>query len=495
MQKTNYRIDFVSGELAGRSFVLPFEGLLIGKSRSAAIRPGGREIGIEHARLYFQVDGTPVLKSLAETVFVREKQLEPGEECVLEPGIDIRLGNDLSFVVKIDDSGVGSVVPLPDDPAQDEETLDSDTGTEDSSAEDEKSGKHTRYASAVELNDLRTFAQRKVRKRKVLLSVSVLLFLMIVIGGFICSEFYLENPLTWPGELNNQFNDGEFRIEVPRNGKFLIYFPKCKYTRIMPGENKTDCDVMTLLGKNLDVPFHLSLKVNKLPNGFIVSRKKSFALWRKSAEESGFSFLAEPEQKFFAPQDSCGYPYYFVGYRRTEKNFRWQGFACYLRYYNYEIIFLREVPVRHFWRAESVLERYNCFVVSPLAVSYYWEIPEKVRLDCSSNILYKGLLENMWGNLISCNWQDMKENFAQLLSLSHHQKDASMAKDSAILWREFRERQQHIYSQACLAYQRFEMLQDQDGMLRIRSECLRKFPLPDDCRHERIMKNIWNINL
>ncbi|MBR6089196.1 MAG: FHA domain-containing protein, partial [Anaerolineaceae bacterium] len=91
MQKKHFRIHFVSGELSGRSFLIPDEGLLIGKSYSAAIRPGSPDIQIEHARLHFQ-DDRLILESLAETVFVREKQLPPGTECTLEPGMDIRLG-------------------------------------------------------------------------------------------------------------------------------------------------------------------------------------------------------------------------------------------------------------------------------------------------------------------------------------------------------------------------------------------------------------------
>lgn len=32
-------------------------------------------------------------------------------------------------------------------------------------------------------------------------------------------------------------------------------------------------------------------------------------------------------------------------------------------------------------------------------------------------------------------------------------------------------------------------------MIRVRNECLRKFPDAKDCRHDRIIKDIWDIEL
>ena len=104
MQKAVYRIRFVSGELSGRTFLIPPDGILIGKSRSAAIRPGDEEIGIEHASLRYDEKGALVLEALAEKVAVRGTPLEPKAECRLEPGSDVMLGDRLSFVVEEEDA-------------------------------------------------------------------------------------------------------------------------------------------------------------------------------------------------------------------------------------------------------------------------------------------------------------------------------------------------------------------------------------------------------
>ena len=489
MQKKHYRIHFVSGELSGRSFLIPDEGLLIGKSYSAAIRPGSPDIRIEHARLHFQ-DDRLILESLAEEVFVREKQLPPGTECAIEPGMDVRLGKNLSFVLETDEGITQEERSADDEDTADDATADS---LEQESDDEKREGVCTRYASAMELEDLQRFAERKIRRRKIQLTTCVMLFLAVVFGGFLYTEFYTENPVTWPGEVSGNYNEGEYRIELPPAGKFMIYFPKCKLTRINPGNDKNNCDVMTLLGKNLDVLFHIRLTVNTLPNGYIVSRKKSFENWKKTASEKfGFSFVTLPEQKFYS-QETCGYPYYSAVYKRKEKDFQYQGMVSYLRYHDKEIIVLREVPLHHYWRTERVLERFNCFVVSPDAVLSYWEIPEEITLDKSKVKLYKVLLELMWGHLITCNWQDAISQFAELLSLSYHQKDASMARDALALWKEFRTRQQSWYAQICLAYQKCKLNQDMEGMIRIRNECIRKFHDDSDCRYNRVITDKWDI--
>ena len=495
MQKAVYRIRFVSGELSGRTFLIPPDGILIGKSRSAAIRPGDEEIGIEHASLRYDEKGALVLEALAEKVAVRGTPLEPKAECRLEPGSDVMLGDRLSFVVDEDDA---PAVPPPAAgiDAADEETVDdtADTaGDAGGAPEEETGGSRTRYASALELDDLRSLTRRRVRRRRLVLSTGALLILLIFGGGYFYSELRQENPVTWPGQLTGVYHDDEFRIQLPPDGKFLIYYPKCAATVVRTGGDS--CEVLTLLGRDLDVPFHLELIVNTLPDGFRVTREEGFKRWsRHAAEEEGFAFLSAPESLFYA-MDSGGYPYQKIGYRRKVRDIQWQGIACYSRYGDREIIFLREVPFQHFWRAAEVVDTFSCFVASPDAAKSYWEIPEKIPEGVSSADLYKQVMVQMSENVAVSDWKLLKSRFALLLSLACIQKDEGMKKDAFALWREFRERQQLWYSRACLAYQHCQMNDDMNGMRRILDECLRKFPDPDDCRHTKIIRNIWTINL
>lgn len=489
MQKKKfYRINFISGELAGRSFAVPPEGVQIGKSRGAAIRPGGADIEIEHAALYVrEADGALMLTSQAETVFVAEKQLPPGAETVLEPAAEVRLGKNLIFTAEEDTAlPAPPAVPDDDDEATEDETED------DAAAVQENEDEQTRYASPDELNDLRRFSQKQSKRQKLSLAAGFVLLLLIVAGGYLFHEFRQENPLTWPGELSNQYNDGEFRIHLPPHGKFLIYYPECRYTRVQ--KNGDNCEVLTLLGKNLEVLFHLKLEVNALPDGYVLSRKESFARWRARAEkESGFTFLTQPEQRFYATS-TCGIPYQIVSYKRRDKQFQWQGLACYLRYHDREIVFIREVPVQHYWRAEKVLNQYGCFVASPDAANSYWEIPEKMPETVVKTDLYRSLLTEMMDNVAVADWPELNRRFAVLLSQSGKSRDESMMKDALELLRELRERQDLWYSQACLAYQHYEQNENWAMMRHIRSECLAKFPSPNDYRYTKIIRNIWTVD-
>ena len=491
MQKAGYRIRFVGGELFGRTFLIPPDGMLIGKSRSAAIRPGDEEIDIEHAALRCDEQGGLVLESLSEKVWVNGSKLDPGSERVLEMGEDVRLGSKLSFVAEKDDAPVEFSASVAD--CDDDETAETATATGEEAVSEGDDGRRTRYASSLELNDLRSFVRQRERRRRLVLSMGTLLILLLIGGSYFYTELRQENPVTWPGEVSGKFNDGEFRIQLPPLGKFLIYYPKCADTVVR--EEGYNCEVLTLLGKDFDVPFHLQLTVKTLPDGFRVPRESSFQQWfRNAAEKEGFSFLSAPEPLFFAT-DSCGYPYHKLTYRRKVMDGQWQGIASYLRYGDREIVFLREVPFQHFWRAENVIDSFSCFVASPDAVKSYWEIPDSIPDDASAADLYKQLMTQMGENVAISDWETMKSRFARLLSLSSSQGDESMRSDALALWREFRDRQQLWYSRACLAYQHCQMNDDMAGMRRIIDDCLRKFPGPDDCRYTKIIRNIWTIDL
>ena len=93
MMQKYYKIHFTGGELSGRSFIVPPEGLMIGKSHAAGIRPGGNDIEIKHVYLYVrETDSALIMESHSETVFIGDTQLEPGQGTELAPGTDVRLG-------------------------------------------------------------------------------------------------------------------------------------------------------------------------------------------------------------------------------------------------------------------------------------------------------------------------------------------------------------------------------------------------------------------
>ena len=493
MMQKYYKIHFTGGELSGRSFIVPPEGLMIGKSHAAGIRPGGNDIEIKHASLYVrETDSALILESHAESVFVGDSQLEPDQGTELAPGTDVRLGKNLVFHAEEEEGTVPVTLPSPFSPGDDEPTEDSTVDGE-AEANGENNEDMTRYASEDELNDLRRFLQKQTSRKKCTLAFGIIMLLVIIGGGYLLFELQIENPVTWPGEVSGVYNDGEFLIELGSEGKFMIYYPVCSQTKVEKTE--TNCEVLTLLGKNLDVVFHLKLEVNPVPDGFVVSRKKSFARWRKDAEENkGFTFLGPPEDKFYAIS-TCGFPYQTMEYKRSDDVMQWQGYVCYMRYHDQEIILMREVPVRHYWRAEKVVTNYGCFVASPDAANSYWEIPEDIPEDASKTEIYRSLLSKMMNNTpMITDWPEIKREFALLLSLSGKANDEDMMYDALELLAEFRARQALWYAQACLAYQHYEQEENWNMMKNILNDSLSKFPTPDDYRHIRILHNIWTLD-
>lgn len=489
----SYKIRFLTGELAGRVFAVRNSGTMIGRRRDADIRPGGMDIAAEHVTLIPQTDhGVLLHVHENESAWVNGEEKNSNEDVMLSPGADVRIGKELTFVLEEDDAlpGMDSAPDTTDDLEEETEELSGETEGEDSAVHGENSSDCTRYASAAELGELRKFNRSRQWHRRIVLTGGFALFLIIIAGAYVISKMQIENPVTWPGEVSGNFNDGEFRMEIEPNGKCLVYYPITPATVTKSDGNNHE--IMTALGKNMDVPFHILFTVSTVPDGFNTTRKESFDNWRKRvSEQEGFAFLDDPQQEFYCPTES-GFPYYLMSYTRQDKNFRWQGFASYMRYHDKEMVLLREVPANHFWRAERVLQSFGAFVVSPTMVDYYWEIPEQ-RMDGDSTRLLQRASYELRKNIAAAVWDDVDLMLRTLLCRAYETDDAVLTAAVVPLWREFREKQKVWYSQCCLAFQTYKNAGNSEGMNRIINECLKRFPSPDDHRHVKIMKNIWTI--
>ena len=485
---SSYKIKFLSGELAGRTFAILNSGTVIGRRRDADIRPGGTDIATEHVTLMPQSDSGVLLHVFENaSALVNGEEVPGGEDRRLLPGADVRIGKELTFMLEADDS------PPPVPPAADGDDTEEPTeeltgdGTESNHPQE---GDRTRYASAAELDDLRKFNRSQKRRKQIVIGTGILVFVLILAGSYVLSELRLENPVTWPGEVSGNYSDGEVRTEIAPGGKCLVYFPKMSATVVKSEGN--NCEIMTALGKNFDVPFHIVFTVSTVPDGFRTTRKKSFDDWRKRvSEQRGFAFLEEPKQDFYRPAEG-GFPYYRLAYSRQDKNFRWQGYASYMRYHDKELVLLREVPVGHFWRSDRVLQSFGAFVVSPAMADRYWEIPEK-QMEGDSTRLLQRASQELRKNIAVAVWDDLDAMLRTLLCRAYENRDEVLTAAVLPLWLEFKEKQQIWYSQCCLAYQTYQTAENTAGMNRIVSECLRRFPSPDDHRHVKIMKNIWTI--
>ena len=108
----HYRIRFLAGELAGRSFAIRTSGTLIGRERNADIRPGGTDIAPEHITLMPQSDSGVLLHvHESESARVNGEEITGGRDLLLTPGADVRIGRELTFVLEVDDAPATAPVP------------------------------------------------------------------------------------------------------------------------------------------------------------------------------------------------------------------------------------------------------------------------------------------------------------------------------------------------------------------------------------------------
>ena len=503
-----YKLKFIAGEFAGRIFALD-NFVIIGRARDAHIRPGSSDILPEHISLALEEDGSVMMHIYPGAVTaVNNFELAGDTDLSLPVNSDVRLGKDLIFVLEESESAL--IPDLPEGVGADEEESPTEDITDGNTDEkqstentDEKiaedpsepavpvpEGNVTRYASEAELETLKKLNRNIRLKRKVLLLSGVILSLAIVAGSYLYSEMQTESSLTWPGIVENKVDDSEFYVDMGNNAQCMIYYPNMPLMKV--NKQKDFCEVMTALGRKRDVPFHLVFSVTELKNGFFIPSEQSFHTWRREiSEKDSFSFQGEKERIFFRPQEH-GFPAYKQEYIRTFGKLRWQGIATYLRWQNKELVLLREVPLVHYQRAREVLDSFGCFIVSASWSNRHWEIPEKFFPGDPAELLLR-VHRELSKNIEFISWNDLSLMLRTLLSRAAAEKDSRMFDTVLPLWLDFREKQEIWYTQHCLAYITYRNAEDQEGMRRILNSCLRHFNTPDDYRHTRILKNIWEI--
>ena len=135
---SRYKIRFLSGELAGRTFAVSPTGTSIGRQREADIRPGGADIAAEHISLVPQESGVMLHVHGDESAWVNGEEFTGGQEVQLAPGADVRIGRELTFVLEPDEMPVeesSAVASAADDSEEPTEEL-----TEETSSDEEGGG-------------------------------------------------------------------------------------------------------------------------------------------------------------------------------------------------------------------------------------------------------------------------------------------------------------------------------------------------------------------
>lgn len=522
-EKTKYyKLKFIAGELAGREFALD-DFVIIGRARTAHIRPGAEDIAPEHISLAVEQDGSVMMHVFTNALTaVNDFELSGDTDMSLPLLSDVRLGKELTFVLEespepfaaqpLPGSAMGdeeaateditadmpaepepAVPAAPENPA-DPENPDTPKKPEElgepapASGEDENM---TRYASPAELETLKKLNRNIKLKRKAVFTVAAIVCIAVIAGSFFFKEYQTENPLTWPGLLANKIDDSEYFIDLGNGVKCMVFYPNTPLMKVQ--KEKRSCAVMTAIGKNRDVPFHLDVTVTDLENGFRIPSEKSYQAWyTRMSDENGFSFYGDRARTFFRAR-AHGFPAYKIRYTRIFGKSRWQGVATYMRWQDKEIVLLREVPQHHFVRAKTLLRLNDCFEVSVAWSNRHWEVPEKLVQGDPSELLLRAHRE-LSRNINFIPWKDLSLILRTLLAQAAINKDQKMYDSVMPLWLSFREKQEIWYTRHCLAYITCQNADDSEGMQKIKNICLKQFNTPDDYRHLRILENIWEID-
>lgn len=249
MQQSRYKIKFINGDLEGRSFAVKDSGLVIGSSMNADIRSSEYGVAEEHITLLPQFDAGILLHNPGNgSVWVRNVPVSEGDDVQINPGDDVRIGKALSFVLE-NYSEQQPQGDMPDIDNSGEATVVAPSGNTEIPGEKNipPESSFTRYASAEELAELRNANKSIARQRKLAMFIAVVVSAIIVALAYYISESRVENPVTWPGSASGNYDDGEFKIDLGNNGKFLIYYPNSPSMVAKPGDKSFE--VLTAVGK------------------------------------------------------------------------------------------------------------------------------------------------------------------------------------------------------------------------------------------------------
>ena len=486
MQTARYKIRFINGDLEGRSFAVKESGVVIGSSMNADIRSSDAGVAEEHVTLLPQSGGGIVMHCSADAL-VRNGQASAGTDAALRPGDDVKLGKSLAFVVE--EYGALAHSEEPDIDIYGEATVNPASGglNADSGGEDVS---HTRYASAEELADLRAANKSMERQRRLAVVVGIFISIAILGLAYYISESGVENPVTSPGEVTGVYDDGEQRIDLGDNGKFLIYYPNSP--AMVKNAKGSNFEVLTAVGRKQDVPFHITFEATPVKDGYAKTPRKSFDEWLAAAEKnSGMKFTSEPQGDFFNKRDN-GYPYIRINYTRKAGPMVWRGVACYARFLDKQIVLMREVPETQYWRASSLLKDYDCMSVANSTVARYWEVPENPLRENTTKMLQM-LNRELRKNIEIASWEDIDLLISSLFVEAYKNNERPLIDATQSLLEKFRAAQKVWYSRKCLEYS--DSLRDgkKDETTRILNDCLEKFEPLNDYRYTRIMKNDWSV--
>lgn len=393
--------------------------------------------------------------------------------------------------------------PDPDETA-DDETLDEGIPRGDSSRDRKIDANEdrdvTRLASESELADLARLRAKEPQRRKFVFGVVIFLLLGVVMAMVAVLLGRHEKSITWPGEVDDTFDDVRQLLRVGDGTSLLLYWPNDPQNNVS-GDGTNLIDVVTAVGRDRTVPFHLCVTQRVLTNGLRMTTLDSYRAWKHAREQDKWSLDTADERIVFLNGSESGYPAWSIDYGRIVADSALIGRALYIRHLDREIVVLRELPMPFAGRAKDLLDGYLCVAANLTAVRARFEIPDE-RESGRPRDLVLSAYKCLQNGFLAADWRQLDRMLRTAILEALEGGDRRLLQDAKMLYATLREKMQIWYVRACLDFQQLDDPTRRDGLedgvrragrTAIRLECARRLPEESDCRQRRIANDDWSL--
>jgi pSer/pThr/pTyr-binding forkhead associated (FHA) protein len=465
-----FRVEIISGELAGSAHPLKPGDNVIGRSRSAEIRLASMDVSGRHARISLAGSRIFVENLSQYGTFVDGEPVTGRRE--ISPGQVLKMGKETEIRVAAAEGESGADAPFEDEADTGDgvpgtaaatgavaagafdDDLTVDVSAAGGGAYDDEEGAtramHTRAATPDEIEHLKEKETQRVKNRMIMTvaGVAVLLTLGVI---FRPRSRAPELEINWPVDEQeaylNRFeagpsggrDKGQYDIRYPANGTFS----RSEVTGgfVLSGYVGRDRDVpmRIIVQEELDLRF-ASMAPERIVEDWIEMISASGGAWR----------IDKPSRLALFYGDKNGVPYFRATYLRDDKGASWFGIANICRHGRRRIVVRAEAPAVEQVRTEKLLTSRLVYVADEFQFTYwpFTKIGENVPVGEALEQARRDLERMAPGT-----WMSLDKLLCGVLSRAVPAEDAETEKESLRLLAKLRENQALWFNSQQLAYE------------------------------------------
>ncbi len=465
-----FRVDIISGELAGSAHPLKPGDNVVGRSRSAEIRLASMDVSGRHARI--SVAGQRVfVENLSQYGTFVEGEAVTGRKEML-PGQVLKMGKETELRLVAGEQDPGASAPFESEADtgdgvpgtvaatgaaaagafDDDLTVDVSAagGGYDDGEEGATRAMHTRAATPDEIEHLKEQEAKRVKNKMIMIVAGVVVLLTLGVI-FRPRSRAPELEINWPVDDKEMYlnrfepgpvggrDKGQYDIRYPANGTFS----KSDITGgfVLSGYVGRDRDVpmRIIVQEEVDLRF-ASMTSEMIVEDWIEMISASGGAWR----------IDKPSRLALFYGDKNGVPYFRATYLRDDKGASWFGIANICRHGRRRIVVRAEAPAVEQVRTEKLLTSRLVYVSDEFQFSYwpYTKTGENVPIGESLEQVRRDLERMAPGT-----WMSLDKQLCGVLSRAVPAADAETEKECLRLLAKLRENEALWFNSQQLAYE------------------------------------------